>query len=293
MSSQNDSMDNFFRNVTPKNKLETLACKSVQGVSSSNANIDLFETNNLLYNVVDRLNQVTNLLSEIKSSQPIATGKHFSTAQTAITVATATQPENPDVIAGTTGYDRILVATTLGRISPRISIINDGNANLYVITSIDGHQWSSNENPILVGEAREFFNVYELRIRSPTAGNLTTLQGGIYRVTEYKYSLAYTSTTTFNRTSLSIQSLQNIALAAVGQQLPNIVIPNGFSLVIRATQGNNGSVYIATTAAALNVATTRNTLLAGDSLELYITNANLVYVGASAINQNVDLVVEQ
>ncbi len=305
MSSQEDSMKDFFGNKPYKNKLSTsktpksselgtLACKSIEGVKEeANTNTDLYKTNSLLNIIVEQLNQLANILSEIKATQPSISGKHFSTSQTAVTVATATKPESPDTIAGTTGYDRIKVAETLNRISPKISVINDGNVNLYVIISTDGETWSADENPILVGEAREFFNVYELRIRSPTAGDLTTLQGGIYRITEYQYSLAYTSTTTFNRTSLLIQSLQNIALTAVGQQLPNIVVPNGFSLVVRATQGNTGSVYIATTAAALNVATTRNTLSAGDAVELYITNANIVYVGASVINQNVDLVVEQ
>lgn len=96
-----------------------------------------------------------------------------------------------------------------------------------------------------------------------------------------------------NRSDFTAQSLQNIGLPGTGTQLPNISVPNGFALVVRATPGNAGSVYLSRTQAGTNVATSRNTLSAGDSAKLYITNANLAWVAGSQANQNVDILVEQ
>jgi len=290
-------MSKFFRLANSNSS--TIVQKTAQPEYSSDDLRNIGETLFKISNILEKNNRIiTELRNQLvgsDSTQPKTEKKYFSTAQTAVTVATANKPESPDVIAGVpagaTGYDRITISDILGHISPKISVINDGNAALYIIASSDGKTWSNDENPILVGEAREFYNVYELRIRSPTAGTVATSQGGVYRVTEYQYSLAYTSTTLFNRTSLTIQSEQNVA--ALGQQLPNINIPNGFSLVIRATQGNVGSIYVGTTQANTQAAATRATLLAGDSLALYITNANLVFIASSTGAEDVDLVVEQ
>lgn len=101
------------------------------------------------------------------------------------------------------------------------------------------------------------------------------------------------TTTTSNRSSFSARSLQNIGLAGVATQLPDISVPDGFAAVIRATPGNTGLVYVATSAANTNVSTSRNTLDEGDSIKLFITNTNLVYVAGSITNQNVDIIVEQ
>lgn len=281
MNEQNTN--NFF-------KMQNLGNSDSSTISQSKSSICnewcITDINTSLNKIIELLSNITLIL------QPTSIKTYFNTGEIAVTTSTPTKPD-PNEIAGITGYDRIRIFETLGRIAKSVSIINDGNANLYVITSPDGLTWSSDENPILLGESRKFYYVYEIRIRSPVAGNVTTLQGGVYRVTEYDYSLAYVNTPLYNKTSLTIQSLQNVSLPAVGQQLPSINISNGFALVIRATQGNVGSVYVATSAANLNIATTRATLLAGDSLTLHITNANLIWVAGSIINQNVDLIVEQ
>jgi len=120
---------------------------------------------------------------------------YYDTPLTAITVATPNQPSNPDVISNVTtatpGYQAETIYATLQRIAPKITVINDGNATLFVISTPDATNWSS-ENTILPGEARTLWNVWELRIRSPVAGVIgPPTTGGVYRVTERDYWLAY------------------------------------------------------------------------------------------------------
>lgn len=247
----------------------------------------ILEQHNVFLQILAKLEEL------LKGVTPRQEERYYNTPQTAISVATPNPTAGQSLDPDNPGYQAERVFVQLNRIAPQISVINDGNAAIYVIITPDGTNWSQ-EAAILVGEARRFYNVYELRLRSTAAGTVATLQGGIYRVTEYEYSLAYTSTVLFNRTSFTVQSLQGILLpAAGGTQLPNITVPNGFALVIRATPGNAGNVYYAINSANTNVATTRGTLAAGDSVSLYISNANLVWVAGSIAAQNVDITVEQ
>ena len=221
---------------------------------------------------------------------------YYNTPQTAIQVATPNpatgQTLDPELLTNgvNPGYQAERVYVQLQRIAPQISVINDGNTAIYVITTPDGTNWSP-EAAILQGEARRFFNVWELKLRSTVAGTVSTSQGGVYRVTEYEYSLAYTSTVLFNRTTFTAQSF-TIAPANTNTQVPvSIAVPNGFALVIRAHVDNTGKVYVSRTDAT--VAATRNTLNAGDVVGLYITNSNLAYVAVSVGGERIDLIVEQ
>ncbi len=105
-------------------------------------------------------------------------------AQTAITIATATKPQDPDVIAnaaaGQTGYDAITVYDDLHRLAPVIYLMNDGTGGagtLYAVSTSDGGIHWSGESEVLVHEFRAFYNVYEIRVRSPALV--------LYRVSEY------------------------------------------------------------------------------------------------------------
>lgn len=117
----------------------------------------------------------------------------YSSEELAVSASTPVRPSNPNTVsvAGSPGYDKLPIYEILLRKSPRLTVINDGTTTLFVLSTTDGEIWSGPEQPILTGEARTFFNVYGLRIRSPTAGNLTTFTGGVYRVTEYDYWLPY------------------------------------------------------------------------------------------------------
>lgn len=161
-------------------------------------------------------------------------GMWYVTGEVAVQVATPNPPisipggplsvYDPDMIAFDTytqtfgpsaiGYQRERVRDLLKtRNAPRCTVINDGNATIYVISSINGRKWSP-ETPILPYEARTFFNVWELRIRSPTKGDLTTtpFNGGVYRVTEFDYWLAYSRIVTVAGAAVTI----NVNLTPVG-----------------------------------------------------------------------------
>lgn len=134
------------------------------------------------------------------------------------------QAYDPDLIAFDTftqtfgpssiGYQRERVRDVLKtRNAPRCTVINDGDTTIFVISSVNGRKWSP-ETPILPYEARTFFNVWELRIRCEHAGILTTtpFTGGVYRITEFDYWLAYSRIVTVAGAAVTI----NVNLTPVG-----------------------------------------------------------------------------
>lgn len=75
-------------------------------------------------------------------------------------------------------YNVERVFESIDRYAEIIHVINDGTDDLFVIVSHGGRTNFSQETPIFPGEVKQYYNVYELRLRSPTAGLP-------YRVTEY------------------------------------------------------------------------------------------------------------
>lgn len=98
-----------------------------------------------------------------------------------------------------------------------------------------------------------------------------------------------------NRSSFITYSARNInsGSSSVGTQLNDVNVPDGFALMVRANPNNNADVYLADSSADTNTAANRITLSPGDSVPLYITNANLVYVLGAAASQSIDYWVEQ
>lgn len=122
------------------------------------------------------------------------------------------------------GYQQEEIYNKLKRIAPKVTVINDGTSTLYVIATQDSHSWS-NETPILIGEARTFYNVWELRLRSATVGNLTTMTGGIYRVTEYDFWLAYSSAISSRSLTRELAVVHNQAVLANANFLTTDLTP--------------------------------------------------------------------
>lgn len=113
----------------------------------------------------------------ILKDEPIAISKHvdyYDIANT-ITTAAATDPKDFD----STVYNKEQICKIKGRYAEKIAVLNDGSDTLYVIISHGTSTMSySKEVPIYAGEAKTYYNVYEIRLRSPTAGLP-------YRVAEY------------------------------------------------------------------------------------------------------------
>ncbi len=227
------------------------------GAAPPAAGIDLSLVLESLAKINDTLQSMIQAQTSLKDYEHI-----FDTGLVAVTASTPTRPANSEIIsvAGSPGYDRIQVYESLDRNSPRLSVINDGAETLFILESSDGENWSSVELPILTGEARAFYNVYELRIRSPTAGSLTTFigglhVGGVYRATEHEYWLPYSKiiaiggSITIALAPASLSSLQNAALPAPGTNwlaadLVPVNTPTTFRIMVAVSVGGTFSAVI-------------------------------------------------
>lgn len=168
----------------------------------------LDEVNEHLIELIDKIGPVN------KQNAPFI--KFYTTPETSILVATPNEPNSPDTISDpaaippTPGYQAHTIYETLQRRSPRISVSNDGTDRIFVISSSDADNWTP-ENLILPGASRDFYNVYELRLRSPTVGNTTNISGGVYNITEYGIRLGNTG---INPSSPAYTGLVNIVGSA-------------------------------------------------------------------------------
>lgn len=209
----------------------------------------------------------------------------INAARTTVTIATPTRPGNPDMLATAVlpGYDRVFVYLDGQRISRKIWLINDGPGTLFAIASYNLVKWSG-ESEILVGETRAFFNVFELRVRSPDVSTR-------YRLTEYEPAISSPPNqpsfvaSSVTPAAINTDTLLDTLLGAT------ITAPDGFALVIRANPQNTGRVYISRTDAT--VVAQRNTLNAGDRARLNIVNTSVVHVAISVLTDRIDVLVEQ
>jgi hypothetical protein len=207
--------------------------------------------------------------------------------------------------------------------------VDSADPYLYVRSSPDRISFTQ-EVPIKIGEKWGFEDVYELRVRSPVLGTQYRLTEYNTQLTYVSVAVNTPITVTVdnttpidanivntplgvivdnttpigvivdNTTPISVTTknrsaftTQNVTVGLVDQILPSIVIPDGFSLIIRSNPFNTGNARIYVSSSNATVVGSRNTLAAGDDVRLYVTNANLVHVAASIVGQTVDLVVEQ
>ncbi len=143
-----------------------------------------------------------------------------------ITVAGATNPNNFDSPV----YNRETIAINTGRIAERILVKNDGTDTLFLVISHVGGLSYSAEVPLYTGESKIYYNVYEIRLRSPTQGNA-------YRVMEYELNptsispadidtLLQRSVTTTSVMEFwsAIDDIITLTTATTNVDLPNIII---------------------------------------------------------------------
>ena len=204
------------------------------------------------------LSKMTELVT-ILGTAPKPEDKYYDTPLTAITVPTPLQPNSPDtfsVLPATPGYQSENIYAALGRIAPKVTVINDGTATLFVISSPEGKTWSS-ENTILTGEARTLWNVWEIRLRSSLAGVIgPPTTGGVYRVTERDYWLPYAKIISVGGSIIitlagaTLTSQQNLALPLVagtnwlGADLVPVNTPTTFRIMVAVSIGGNLSAVI-------------------------------------------------
>ncbi len=142
-----NTMNDFFRTKNELSKIEALSDKSTDAKS------------------------VTSLPKGHVSSKVY--GDYYDVSDT-ITQATASDPNDFD----SASYDREEIFKVVERNAEKLLVKNDGGDTLFVIVSHNGGLSYSKEVPIYPGEVKCYYNIYELRLRSPTLGNA-------YRVMEY------------------------------------------------------------------------------------------------------------
>jgi len=105
-------------------------------------------------------------------------------------------------------YNSERIFEVLERYSDILYLINDGIEPLFCVISHEGRTNFSKESIILPGEVKQYYNTYELRLRSPTVGHP-------YRVTEYM--IVDVSETSF--IPFELVSLHDVDLPSAGDNL--------------------------------------------------------------------------
>lgn len=211
-----------------------------------------------------------------------------------------------------TNFGKATVSTTYGNLDTVI-VLNDENGSRFPDPSVEGAfnlvWWNSTDfadpsddpyREIVRVTNRIDDNLTIIRAQEAT-GIIPNIQGYAHNIPgkTYKMILALTKKMVQDLSSVSNRlafTAQVINAPTTGTFLPNIPIPNGFALVVRATIGNTGLIYIANSVANATYSSipgNRVTLNAGDVAKLFISNANLVAVAASAAGNSLDIIVEQ
>lgn len=85
----------------------------------------------------------------------------------------------------------------------------------------------------------------------------------------------------------------DVATPGGAVQLGPLAIPDGFDLVVRARPGNTGDIYVGKTKGDASRSAVRITLVAGEAINLRVTNASLVWIDAVVSGEGVEYFVEQ
>ena len=86
-----------------------------------------------------------------------------------------------------------------------------------------------------------------------------------------------------------------VATAGTPVQGPTVTVPNGFALVVRMRRATSGAPtgYVANSSANAADDTVRSVLGGNDSVTLYVTNMNEVWVDADTNTTDFEFIVEQ
>jgi len=88
-------------------------------------------------------------------------------------------------------------------------------------------------------------------------------------------------------------AVKSVAVPGVAEQCASLAAAPGKAIVFKARDTNTGNVFLGNSQASAQNVATRFLLAAGQSLVLYITNANLVWVDAAVAAEGISIAVEQ
>ena len=94
-----------------------------------------------------------------------------------------------------------------------------------------------------------------------------------------------------NRDSF-IAGKKTVTVAGIGEQLPSNAVPQGFPLVIKALAGNTAKVHVAKSKALVEVDASAYELVAGESIGLFVTNTDKIWIDVNTSGEGVTYSVE-
>lgn len=86
---------------------------------------------------------------------------------------------------------------------------------------------------------------------------------------------------------------KNVTVSGTPVQLDTTIVDDGVSFVVKAKRANTGVITVGNSSAnALNTGTGHFALQAGQSIELQVTNTNLVWIDSTVSGEGVEVVLE-
>lgn len=127
-------------------------------------------------------------------------------------------------------YNIERVFEVLERYSDIIHVINGGTESLFCTVSHEGKTNFSKESVIFPGEVKDFYNVYELRLRSPEVGLP-------YRVTEYLIqSVSQTSLIPIELANIHDEPLPSTGEDWLGTDITPLISPTTFRIEVAVSK---------------------------------------------------------
>lgn len=83
-------------------------------------------------------------------------------------------------------------------------------------------------------------------------------------------------------------SHKTVGVPGTAEHLPSLVVPDGFSLVVRALPGNTQNIYLGKSKSLAEDVDERLTYSKGNGLTLQVQNASSIWVDAEVAGEGVD-----
>lgn len=194
-----------------------------------------------LESTIDQLAERLKTYTDLKGAEAIPKGsvetkKYRNYYDVIHTISTATADDPLDFDSSVYQRERIFI--DLQRFAEKLMVTNEGPGILYIIISHGGEVEFSQETPIYAGDTKWYYNVYELRVRSPTAGL-------IYRVSEYDiHTSGSTGFVPIEKANLHNQALPAINTNWLAADIIPTNSPSTFMIEVAVSIAGNFSAVI-------------------------------------------------
>lgn len=234
---------NYYKKVHTKNQTNIPRLDNKEDIKEQIQNLDiqLDKTISRLEQTLKSLTDQLKTYTDAKGWRAIPKGylyitryaNYYDVSHT-IDVAGSENPNDFDSPV----YNTERIFESLQRYAEYVEVANDGTDNLYVVISHGGRTNFSQETPIFPGETKIYYNVYELRLRSPT-------QGLPYRVTEYDINnVSQTSFIPKEVASLHNQPLPGAGTNWLSSDITPLRVPTTFRIEVTVSIAGTFSAAI-------------------------------------------------